>query len=520
MGGFVGFVKQADSIDSVLVNQKEIKFNCVLSSSSFCDFYIGGIYGHVTSIKNVQNNAVNTTNFLYTPRNENKATYIVGNFAGMADDISDDLINSKCLFSNGGNDPAHNNKQATDDGISSFNNLGHKTANLNDFVNSKYKDRFNFSNYDISLDSYDSSLSYFDTTEAKRVFIKGESFSLGNVVLKLKKKYSDEPETSNRFSVDSSSFKSDIPGTYTIKLSYGDIKDSYTVEVKEASFVKLDIQTKPDRMSYYVGEDFDSTGLVLTATYQDGMAKTILPDDPGLTIEMNGDGGKMVNGQNLIKFKYNDGTDEQTTELIVTARERDIESISVENLPDKVDYHFGDEIKLDGLKICVNYKQADVPSEVVEYSDKTKDSFGIYYPTFKKGENAIKVSYEDYIVTEFKVEVEYDDAVQKKLTEFVNVVDSISEQTSLEDKFNKIKEASALKDGLKNVSEDGEYVAADKKLQKEISDYDSLVNKINGDFTTSLESGTSLTIGNLTTKAFGIATVSIAAILAFLLLIL
>lgn len=60
-------------------------------------------------------------------------------------------------------------------------------------------------------------------------------------------------------------------------------QDSYWVRVYEDEPVSFEITQMPDKTEYYTGQEFDPTGLVLTATYHSGMVKELEWDNTRLT---------------------------------------------------------------------------------------------------------------------------------------------------------------------------------------------------------------------------------------------
>lgn len=70
------------------------------------------------------------------------------------------------------------------------------------------------------------------------------------------------------------------PGTHTIVIAYKGFAESFEIEV--APRVLVDIKVKaPNKVTYYIGEDFDGTGMVVTACYNNG--QEIVVDDYQMT---------------------------------------------------------------------------------------------------------------------------------------------------------------------------------------------------------------------------------------------
>ena len=59
------------------------------------------------------------------------------------------------------------------------------------------------------------------------------------------------------------------PGTHTLSVVFGGWVESFDIEVAAKEMTKL-VVTPPIKLSYYLGEEFDSAGLVVTACYNNG----------------------------------------------------------------------------------------------------------------------------------------------------------------------------------------------------------------------------------------------------------
>lgn len=64
-------------------------------------------------------------------------------------------------------------------------------------------------------------------------------------------------------------------GTKTVTVNYGGKSTTYTVTVQDVKISNLALKTKPTKTEYYVGDTIDTSGLELTATYNNGSTKTI-----------------------------------------------------------------------------------------------------------------------------------------------------------------------------------------------------------------------------------------------------
>lgn len=85
--------------------------------------------------------------------------------------------------------------------------------------------------------------------------------------------------------------------------STGDMRVLHELEVLKVvkKVESIEITTPPDKTEYMAGEDFDPTGMVVTAVYEDGTSEPITN-----YIIFRGD--KLVQGQTDVTIQYNDGS--------------------------------------------------------------------------------------------------------------------------------------------------------------------------------------------------------------------
>ena len=139
------------------------------------------------------------------------------------------------------------------------------------------------------------SLTGIEITSAptKTTYVVGEQFdSTGLVVIAT---YSNEDEVEIH-SYQLSGFDSSNPvANQTITVTYEGKTVTFTVKIIQISSITV---TAPDKTEYYVGEQFVSTGLVVTATYNDVSTRQVtgytLTDENGNTIDMSTAGTKTV----------------------------------------------------------------------------------------------------------------------------------------------------------------------------------------------------------------------------------
>lgn len=147
---------------------------------------------------------------------------------------------------------------------------------------------------------------------------------------------------------------------------------------------RLETTHMPTKTRYFVGETFDSTGLVITAYYNDNTSEQVT----GYTLsspDMFAYGNKTV----TVTF------DEKTVDFSILVV--DISGIEVKTMPTKIEYPKGDVFDTTGLSIIVKYTDGTSETKITGFEVSGFESSSV-------GEKAITVTYEAHTAT-FKVTV-------------------------------------------------------------------------------------------------------------------
>lgn len=147
---------------------------------------------------------------------------------------------------------------------------------------------------------------------------------------------------------------------------------------------RLEVTHIPTKTRYFVGETFDSTGLIITAYYNDNTSGQVT----GYTLsspDMSAYGIKTV----TVTF------DEKTVDFSILVV--DISGIEVKTMPVKTEYPKGDVFDKTGLSILVKYTDGTSEIKTSEFELSGFDSSSV-------GEKTITVTYKTHTTT-FKVTV-------------------------------------------------------------------------------------------------------------------
>ena len=139
-----------------------------------------------------------------------------------------------------------------------------------------------------------------------------------------------------------SGFDSSSAGTKTITVTASGKTTTFEITVSETSITAISVTTMPTKVNYHIGKEFDSTGIVVTATASDGSTIDVTKDCAYSGFDSSSPGAK------TIIVSYN----ELTTALDVTIMTPS--SISYGKCYN-TSYFVGDESKVDVASISATY---------------------------------------------------------------------------------------------------------------------------------------------------------------------
>lgn len=109
----------------------------------------------------------------------------------------------------------------------------------------------------------------------KTTYYQGELFD--GTGLEVSKTCSDgTSETTTDYEL--SGFDSSSSGTKTITVTASGKTTTFEITVSEASITAISVTTMPTKVNYHIGKEFDSTGIVVTATLSDGNTIDVTKD--------------------------------------------------------------------------------------------------------------------------------------------------------------------------------------------------------------------------------------------------
>ena len=142
-----------------------------------------------------------------------------------------------------------------------------------------------------------------------------------------------------------SGFNSSTAGTKTVTVSFGGHSDSFDVEISSVTLSSIAITTPP-KTAYFVGEVFDPTGMVVTATFSDSETETV-----AYSILIIEGFNSATTGSRNVTVRY--GTAQTMFTITVTAVSLD--HITILTPPAKLIYNIGEPLDITGMVVKAHY---------------------------------------------------------------------------------------------------------------------------------------------------------------------
>lgn len=225
------------------------------------------------------------------------------------------------------------------------------------------------------------------TPPTKTTYKEGNSFDKTGMVVTATLKDGTTKEITDYEIIDGTNLKS---GQTTVTISYKNKTVTQDITVEPNPLEKIEISTPPTKTKYVVGQNFDKTGMVVTATYQDNSEVEIID----YTIE---NGTNLTKEQTSVTINF----ENKTVEQAITVEEKQITSISINQKPSKTQYiQYKEDLDLTGGSIKVNYN--DNSNEIIGLTSEQITVTG--FDNEKLGTNTITITYQSKTTT-FDVEI-------------------------------------------------------------------------------------------------------------------
>ena len=168
----------------------------------------------------------------------------------------------------------------------------------------------------------------------------------------------------------------------------------------------ITITTPPTKVEYVEGDQIDTTGMVVTATYSDGSTKVVKEADEYIEVTPLKN-LKVTDTFITVKHTESDGTVKTTTQTITVKGKVTLTGITITTPPTKVEYVEGADFDLSGMVVTATYsdgstkivKSADEYIEVTPLKNlKVTDT--IVTVTYSDGDGTVKTATQPITVKE------------------------------------------------------------------------------------------------------------------------
>lgn len=162
------------------------------------------------------------------------------------------------------------------------------------------------------------------------------------------------------------------------------IKAFTTTELVDESLKNIKITTPPNKTSYFEGEDFDKTGMVVTANYNSRTNPSLILDSSSYSIT---NGTNLREGQTSVTITYEDKSVEQE----ISVEKNNVVELKVKSPATKTEYKEGQNFDTTGMVIEATYKDGTT-KEISDYRVEDGNNLTL-------GQTQVTISYGGKTVT-------------------------------------------------------------------------------------------------------------------------
>ena len=239
----------------------------------------------------------------------------------------------------------------------------------------------------------------------------GNSYTVGEeLALTVTATYSDGSAEDVTTDATLSGYDMTTAGTYTVTATYEGLTATYTIVVADPCITGIAITTLPDNVTFDQGDELDTTGMVVTATYSDGSTAEVTGWYTS-SVDMTTAGEKTV----TVNYSVNGTTWQATYKITVNEALTDdvtLESVEITTGPTTTEYQVNDALDITGMVVTATF--SDKTTKELTYggfinSDGTStvasDTFCYYIDGFnmrveKQQEVVVSYTYGDKTLTD------------------------------------------------------------------------------------------------------------------------
>lgn len=248
---------------------------------------------------------------------------------------------------------------------------------------------------------------------AKKEYLLGEDLDLEG--LKVKAQYSDG--SSENLSQDDYmilEFDNTSVGEKPVTINYNGMLATFYVNVVPLTVTELQVKYYPVKTDYYVGDSFDSKGLVVEANYNHGY-RIVELDSSQYELLLEGekldDHARLLDSGRKKVLVQSLETEDVVTSFEINISDAEITGLDIRRLPAKTTYYVGEAIDLRGISVFAQYADG---SEQHIYSNQLEVT-GFDSETI--GEKEIMISYRQ-VNSSFTINVKEKELQGIEITEY------------------------------------------------------------------------------------------------------
>ena len=243
----------------------------------------------------------------------------------------------------------------------------------------------------------------------KASYIEGQNFDVTGMVISVIYDNNTSKEVTDYTVIDGSNL---TVGQTNVTISY--TEDGLTktktqaITVAQKKLSSIEITKAPTKTSYIEGQNFDATGMVVTATYDNGSTSNVT----NYTIT---DGDNLTNEKTNVTISYTENDITKTTTQNITIVQKNLLGIAITTAPTKIEYIEGQNFDKIGMVVTATYDNGST-SNVTNYTITDGNNLAV-------GQTNVTISYTEDGVT--KTVTQTIIVVKKKLADIEITIEPI-----------------------------------------------------------------------------------------------
>ena len=221
---------------------------------------------------------------------------------------------------------------------------------------------------------------YVTSKPEKTVYVMGEHFERNGMVVVAT--FTDGTSKEVTSAISTSGFDSTSSGVHQITVSYTyhdkTVSTYFSITMKP-KLTGIVVTSKPTKIVYIMGEQFQKDGMVITAKFSDGTTRDVTSSCKTSGYDCMSPGVKTITAT----YSYATQTFSKTFSIVMMAR---LQSIAIESKPKKLSYDIGENFDSDGMIIKATFSDGST-------KDITNKCSVSGFDSSSSGKKTITVSY-------------------------------------------------------------------------------------------------------------------------------